>query len=95
MSLDKDTVKNMAYLARIRVEEDKLEPLAGELSAIMGWIEHLQELNTDGVEPMASVVAVGLPLRKDVVTDGNCRDAVLGNAPDAEDGFYAVPKVVE
>jgi aspartyl-tRNA(Asn)/glutamyl-tRNA(Gln) amidotransferase subunit C len=61
----------------------------------MGWIEQLQELNTDGVEPMASVVAVGLPMRKDVVTDGNCQDAVLRNAPEAEDGFYAVPKVVE
>ena len=95
MSLDKDTVKNIAYLARIRVGDDKLEPLAGELSAIMGWIEQLQELNTDGVAPMASVAAMALPQRKDVVTDGNCRDAVLKNAPDAEDGFFAVPKVVE
>ena len=95
MSLDKDTVKNIAYLARIRVEEDKLEPLAGELSSIMGWIEQLQELDTEGVEPMASVVAVELPQRKDVVTDGNCRDAVLRNAPEAEDGFFTVPKVVE
>ncbi|PHS79428.1 MAG: Asp-tRNA(Asn)/Glu-tRNA(Gln) amidotransferase GatCAB subunit C [Rhodospirillaceae bacterium] len=95
MSLDQDTVKNIAYLARIRVEEDKLEPLAGELSAIMGWIEQLQELDTDGVEPMASVVNVSLPQRKDVVNDGDCRDAVLKNAPDNEDGFYTVPKVVE
>ncbi len=95
MSLDKDTVKNIAYLARMRVDDDKLEPLAGELSAIMGWIEQLQELNTDGVEPMASVSAVELPQRKDVVTDGNCRDGVLKNAPDAEDGFFTVPKVVE
>ena len=95
MSLDKDTVKNIAYLARIRVNDDKLGPLAGELSTIMGWIEQLQELNTDGVEPMASVAAMDLPQRRDVVTDGNCRDAVLKNAPDAEDGFFAVPKVVE
>lgn len=95
MSLDKDTVKNIAYLARIRVEEDKLEPLAGELSSIMGWIEQLQELDTDGVEPMASVCDVTLPQRKDVVNDGDCRDAVLRNAPDAEDGFFTVPKVVE
>jgi len=95
MSLDKDTVKNIAYLARIRVEEDKLEPLASELSSIMGWIEQLQELDTDGVEPMASVVDVQLPQRNDVVNDGGCRDAVLSNAPDAEDGFYTVPKVVE
>lgn len=95
MSLDKDAVKNIAYLARIRVGDDKLGPLAGELSTIMGWIEQLQELNTDGVEPMASVAAMSLPQRRDVVTDGNCRDAVLKNAPDAEDGFFAVPKVVE
>ena len=95
MSLDQDTVKNIAYLARIRVEQDKLEPLAGELSAIMGWIEQLQELDTDGVEPMASVVNVSLPQRKDVVNDGDCRDAVLTNAPDKEDGFYTVPKVLE
>jgi len=95
MSLDQDTVKNIAYLARIRVEQDKLEPLAGELSAIMGWIEQLQELDTAGVEPMASVVNVSLPQRKDVVNDGDCRDAVLTNAPDKEDGFYTVPKVLE
>jgi len=95
MSLDKGTVKNIAYLARIRVEEDKLEPIAGDLSAIMGWIEQLQELDTDGVEPMASVCAVSQPLRKDVVNDGNCQDGVLRNAPEAEDGFFAVPKVLE
>lgn len=95
MSLDKDTVKNIAYLARIRMDEAKLEPLAGELSSILGWIEQLQELDTDGVEPMASVADMQLPQRKDVVTDGNCRDAVLKNAPDPEDGFFTVPKVVE
>lgn len=95
MSLDKDTVKNIAYLARMRVDDDKLEPLAGELSAIMGWIEQLQELDTDGVEPMASVAAMDLPQRQDRVTDGNCRDAVLKNAPDTVDGFFTVPKVVE
>ena len=95
MSLDKDTVKNIAYLARIRVDEDKLEGLAGELSSIMGWIEQLQELDTDGVAPMASVSAQSLPQRKDAVTDGNCQNAVLKNAPDAEDGFFTVPKVVE
>jgi len=95
MSLDKDTVKRIAYLARMRVDDDKLEPLAGELSAIMGWIEQLQELDTDGVEPMSSVVDIDLPRRKDVVTDGNCRAAVLRNAPDAEDGFFTVPKVIE
>jgi len=95
MSLDKDTVKNIAYLARMRVADEKLEPLAGELSSIMDWIEQLQELDTDGVEPMASVSDVTLPQRKDVVTDGNCQAAVLKNAPDADDGFFTVPKVVE
>lgn len=95
MSLDKDTVKNIAYLARIRVADDRLDALAGELSGILGWIEQLQELNTDGVAPMTSVAAMELPQRKDAVTDGNCRDAVLKNAPDAEDGFFTVPKVVE
>lgn len=95
MSLDKDTVKNIAYLARMRVADDKLAPLAGELSSIMDWIEQLQELDTDGVEPMASVSDVTLPQRKDAVTDGNCQEGVLKNAPDREDGFFAVPKVVE
>lgn len=95
MSLDKDTVKNIAYLARIRVGDDQLQPLAGELSSIMDWIEQLQELDTDGVEPMASVSDVTLPQRKDVVTDGNCQSAVLKNAPDREEGFFTVPKVVE
>ena len=95
MSLDKDTVKQIAYLARIRVADEKLEPLAGELSSILDWIEQLQELDTDGVEPMASVSDVTLPQRKDVVTDGNCQGAVIQNAPDPEDGFYTVPKVVE
>jgi len=95
MSLDKDTVKQIAYLARIRVSDDKLAPLAGELSSILDWIEQLQELDTDGVEPMASVSDVTLPQRKDAVTDGNCQAAVLRNAPDPEDGFFTVPKVVE
>ena len=95
MSLDKDTVKGIAFLARIRVEEEALEPLAGELSGILDWVEQLDELNTDGVEPLASVADITLPQRIDVVTDGNCRDQVMANAPDTEDGFYTVPKVVE
>ena len=95
MSLDKDTVKGIAFLARIRVEEEALEPLAGELSGILDWVEQLDELNTDGVEPLASVADITLPQRTDVVTDGNCRDQVMTNAPDTEDGFYTVPKVVE
>ncbi len=95
MSLDKDTVRNIAYLARIKVPDEELEPLAGELSGILEWIEQLAEVDTEGVEPLSSVSEVTLPLREDAETDGNCRDAVLANAPDSEDGFYAVPKVVE
>ncbi len=95
MSIDKETVQKIAYLARIRVSDAQLEPLAGEISGILEWIEQLSELDTDGVEPMASVAEMTLPMRKDAVTDGNCQAAVLKNAPDSEDGFFAVPKVVE
>jgi aspartyl-tRNA(Asn)/glutamyl-tRNA(Gln) amidotransferase subunit C len=95
MSLDNETVKNIANLARIKVGDDKLDHLAEELSAILSWVEQLDGVDTEGVEPLASVVDVTLPLRADVVSDGDCRDKVLANGPDAEDGFYAVPKVVE
>ena len=95
MSLDKDTVRNIAFLARIKVSDEELDPLAGELSGILDWIEQLAKVDTEGVEPLASVSEVTLPMREDAKTDGNCRDAVLANAPETEDGFYAVPKVVE
>ncbi len=95
MSLDKKTVKNIADLARIKVADEDLEHLAGELSAILDWVEQLNGVDTDGVEPLASVVDVTLPLRTDVVSDGDCRDKVLANGPETEDGYYAVPKVVE
>jgi len=95
MSLDKETVKNIAYLARIKVPETDLEPLAGELSAILDWVEQLDKVDTEGVEPLSSVVDVTLPQRVDEVTDGECQDKVLSNARDPEDGFYTVPKVVE
>ncbi len=95
MALDKDTVRNIAFLARIRIDDDELDHLAGELSHILGWIEQLDEVDTEGVEPMASVVDMELPRRADVVTSGDRRDAVLANAPDPQDGFYAVPKVIE
>ena len=95
MSLDKKTVKNIADLARIKVADEDLEHLAGELSAILDWVEQLNGVDTDGVEPLASVVDVTLPLRTDVVGDGDCRDKVLANGPETEDGYYAVPKVVE
>ena len=95
MSVDRDTVAQIAKLARIRIEEDQMEPLAAELSNILGWIEQLNELDTEGVAPMTSVVEVEAPLRADAVTDGDCQDKVLANAPEAEAGFFLVPKVVE
>lgn len=95
MPLDKATVKNIAYLARIKVPDGELENLAGELSNIIGWVEQLSEVDTDDVEPMASVSDITLPRRADVVSDGGKRDDVLANAPDPVDGFFAVPKVIE
>jgi aspartyl-tRNA(Asn)/glutamyl-tRNA(Gln) amidotransferase subunit C len=95
MALDKATVAHIAALARIRLSEAELEPLVGELSQILTWIEQLNEVETSGVVPMASVAASGLPMREDRVTDGDCREAILGNAPRSARGFFAVPKVVE
>jgi aspartyl-tRNA(Asn)/glutamyl-tRNA(Gln) amidotransferase subunit C len=95
VSLDRDTVKTIAFLARIRVSDEHLDHLAGELSAILGWIAQLAEVDTTGVEPMSSVADMRLFERPDVITDGECREAVLANAPHAVDYFYAVPKVVE
>lgn len=95
MAIDADTVRKVARLARIQVTEDALEPMAKELSGIMAWIEQLGEVDTDGVEPMTSCVEVSLPMREDVITDGNKRDAILANAPKSDRGFFVVPKVVE
>ena len=95
MAIDAATVKKVANLARIREPEDRLEPLAQELSGILAWIEQLAEVDTDGVEPMTSVVAAKLPMRQDVVTDGGYVDQVLANAPKTANGFFVVPKVVE
>ena len=95
MAIDAATVRRVAKLARIREPEARLEPLAQELSSILGWIEQLSEVDTDGVEPMASAVAVKLPLREDVVTEGGDPAKVLANAPLARDNFFVVPKVVE
>jgi aspartyl-tRNA(Asn)/glutamyl-tRNA(Gln) amidotransferase subunit C len=95
MALDKATVARIATLARIKLPEAEQEHLAGELSAILSWIEQLNEVDTTGVEPMSSVAAVTLPMREDEVTDGNCRDKILANAPETVNGFFAVPKVVE
>ncbi len=95
MALDKATVARIATLARIRVAEDQLEPLAAELSGILDWVEQLMAVDTENVPPMTSVAEMGLPMRADVVTDGNDRAAAIGNAPRTARGFYAVPKVVE
>ena len=95
MAIDAATVRKVANLARIREPEERLEPLAQELSAILAWIEQLNEVDTDGVEPMTSVVAAKLPMRQDVVTDGGYVEKVLANAPKAHNGFFVVPKVVE
>ena len=95
MSIDRDTAARVAKLARIRVEEDQLDALAGELQGILGFIEQLQEVDVDGIEPMTSVTPQRLKRREDVVSDGDQPEAVLKNAPDAREGFFAVPKVVE
>lgn len=95
MSVDKATVERIARLARLRVDDDKLEPLAGELNNILGWVEQLGQVNTDGVAPMTSVVEHGLHWREDAVTDGDKAEDILANAPAAEFGFFAVPKVIE
>ena len=95
MALDKAAVARIATLARIKLPEAEQEALAEELTGILAWMEQLNEVDTAGVEPMSSVAAMGLPMREDVVTDGNCRDRILANAPDAADGFFVVPKVVE
>ncbi len=95
MSIDTATAAKVAKLARIRVEEDDLPALAQEFNAILGFIEQLNELDVDDVDPMTSVTPMRLKRREDVVTDGDQQDKVLSNAPDAREGFFAVPKVVE
>jgi aspartyl-tRNA(Asn)/glutamyl-tRNA(Gln) amidotransferase subunit C len=95
MALDKATVAHIAALARIRLSDAELEPLAGELSHILDWVEQLNEVDTTGVAPMASAAAATLPMRDDEVTDGGCPDAILRNAPQAARGFFTVPKVIE
>ncbi|HEY2178901.1 MAG TPA: Asp-tRNA(Asn)/Glu-tRNA(Gln) amidotransferase subunit GatC [Caulobacteraceae bacterium] len=95
MAIDVDTVRKVADLAQIREPEERLAPLAAELSGILQWIEQLGEVDTDGVEPMTAAVAVRLPMREDMVTDGGDPAAILANAPRVRGGFFVVPKVVE
>ena len=95
MSVDTATVRHIAKLARIAVSDAEAEALVPELNNILGWIEQLQEVDVSGVEPVTAVIPNTLRLRDDVVTDGGKRDEVLANAPVAEHGFFAVPKVIE
>jgi aspartyl-tRNA(Asn)/glutamyl-tRNA(Gln) amidotransferase subunit C len=95
MAIDAATVRKVAKLARIAQPEETLEGLARELSGIMSWIEQLNEVDTDGVEPMTSAVHMPAPMRDDVVTEGGDPDLVLSNAPKRAGNFFVVPKVVE
>lgn len=95
MSIDIDTARRVAKLARIKVEEEDLPALAGEFNTILGFIEQMGEVDVDDVDPMTSVTPMRLKRREDVVTEGDQVDKVLSNAPDAREGFFAVPKVVE
>jgi aspartyl-tRNA(Asn)/glutamyl-tRNA(Gln) amidotransferase subunit C len=95
MSVDKETVRRIARLARLAVPESRLEPMAGELNGIFQWVEMLGEVAVDGVPAMTSVVAQKLKWRADTVTDGGVADALMANAPGGEDHFFVVPKVIE
>lgn len=95
MSLNEDDVRRVAFLARIRVPEDQLAGVARDLNSIIGWVEQLSEVDTEGVEPMTGTGGLRLPMREDKVTDGGDPDRVLSNAPDRAGDYYAVPKVVE
>ncbi len=95
MSIDKNTVTKIARLARIKVTEDEKDVLSRELSSIMKMIEELGKVNTDGVEPLTSVVQMQLYEREDKVTDGGMQEKILTNAPEQTAGFFVVPKVVE
>ena len=95
MSVTINEVRHIAKLARIAMSDEELARLEPELNNILGWIEQLGEVDTDGVEPLTAVIDQKLRLRDDVVSDGDCRDEVLANAPEAQHGFFAVPKVIE
>ena len=95
MSVSPEQVRHIAKLARIAMSDEELDKLVPELNNILGWVEQLGEVDTDGVEPLTAVIDQKLRLRDDVVTEGNIRDEVLANAPEAQHGFFAVPKVIE
>lgn len=95
MSVTLEDVRHIANLARINLSDEEADRLLPELNNILGWVEQLGEVDTDGVEPLTAVIEQKMRLRDDIVTDGNVRDKVLSNAPDAQHGFFAVPKVIE
>lgn len=95
MSVDLDTVKRVAHLARIALDEDDAERMTGELNAILGFVAQLDEVNVAGVEPMTSVTPMKMKMREDVVTDGDKADDIVANAPETDENFFLVPKVVE
>jgi aspartyl-tRNA(Asn)/glutamyl-tRNA(Gln) amidotransferase subunit C len=95
MSVDKDTVRRIARLARLAVKDERVEPMAGELNQILAWVEQLKEVDIAGVPPMTSVVEQRLKMREDKVTAGGDAAAITANAPQSEQGFFVVPKVVE
>jgi aspartyl-tRNA(Asn)/glutamyl-tRNA(Gln) amidotransferase subunit C len=95
MSVTNEQVRHIARLARIAMSEEEIEKLVPELNNILGWVEQLGEVNTDGIEPLTAVIDLKQRLRDDIVNDGNIRDEILANAPEAQHGFFAVPKVIE
>jgi aspartyl-tRNA(Asn)/glutamyl-tRNA(Gln) amidotransferase subunit C len=95
MSVDADTVRRIAHLARIAVKEAEVEHLKGEINAILAWVEQLSEVNVEGVEPMTSVTPMRMKMRADAVTDGGIADQIVKNAPASDHNFFVVPKVVE
>tara|TARA_B100000989_G_scaffold50109_1_gene33065 strand:+ start:341 stop:628 length:288 start_codon:yes stop_codon:yes gene_type:complete len=95
MPINKDTVTKVSNLARIKINEKQLNTVSDELDSVMEWIDTLNEVDTDGVEPVANVTGQKLPLREDKVIDGGYSEKVLKNAPEKESGFFVVPKVVE
>ena len=95
MQVDEDLVRRIAHLARIRITDEEARALRGELSAILDWVAELQEVDTQGVEPMTRIVDMTMKMREDEVTDGGCPDDIVANAPMREDHFFVVPKVVE
>ena len=95
MSVSPEQVRHIVKLARIAMSDEEIERLAPELNNILGWVEQLEEVNTDGVEPLATVIDQKMRMSDDVVTEGDIRDEILANAPEAQHGFFAVPKVIE